>query len=229
MGSFYCNIHLRTQDRQFVEHAWQSYWEGREHAAWVMISPVYGQWVSVFDWRCDQQDTDLLTDLASYLSRAADSVALAFQVQDSALAEYWLFNHGNEVDHYTSNEEYFAATFERPEVTPDSGSYSGFGPDEKESYAGEEDVSDGGNTGLLKTLCNVQTSELELEAILRTPAAIADEILTALASALGINDIWASVGYHYLATEGDTIPGIDKFIRLPANEPVNMQGKSEKE
>ncbi len=64
---------------------------------------------------------------------------------------------------------------------------------------------------------------MELEAILRTPSAIADDILTALASAISINDIWASVGYHYLVTEGDTIPGIDQFSRLPANEPVKRE------
>ena len=217
---------MRTQDRQQVEQAWQQYWQGRADLR-VMVSPAYGQWVSLFDWHCDQRDTDTLTDLAVHVSRSIEGVVLAFQVQDSDLAEYWLFNQGNEVDHYTSNTEYFAAYRERPEVTQESGIYSGAGPDSKEGYPSEDDLSDGGNTGLLKSLSGTESTEMELEAILRTPALIADDILTALASAIGINDIWASVGYHYLATEGNTITGIDQFSRLPPHEPVNTQGVRE--
>jgi len=229
MGSFYSNIHVRIPDRQAIEQAWQSYWAGRGESSWVMVSPAYGGWVSVFDWRCDQQETDVLTDLAAHISRTTDRVVLAFQVQDSDLAEYWLFNHGNEVDHYTSNEEYFAAYAQRPETNPDEGTYSGFGPDVKYGYPSEEDLTDGGNTGLLKTLTETNAAEMELEAILRTPAMIADDILTALASAIGINDTWASLGYHYLVTEGDTIPGIDQFSNLPENQPLNQQRFAERD
>jgi hypothetical protein len=223
MGSFYDNIHVRTNDRTAVEHAWQAYWEGRDDASWAWVSPAYNGWVTLFDWRCDQQDVDVLTDLGAHISRALDAVVLAFQLQDSDLAEYWLFNHGTELDHYTSNNEYFAGYAESPEVTPDTGVYSGFGPDVKAGYPFEEDLSDGGNTEMLKSLTNTDATDIELEAILRTPAEIADDILTALASSIGINDVWASLGYYYLATEGDTITAFDQFRHLPPNEPPKTQ------
>jgi hypothetical protein len=223
MGSFYANIHLRTTERERVLRGWQGYWAGREERAWAWVSPVYGGWVSVFDWRGDAQDTDVLLELAAHLSRELDGVALAFQVQDSELAEYWLFNAGREVDHYTSNADYFAAAAEWPSTTPADGVYSGYGPDSRPGYATEDDLTDGGNTGLLRSLANADVSEVELEAILRTPAYIADDILTALASALGIHDSWAALGYHYLATDGDTILGLDAFSHLPSGEPPNLQ------
>lgn len=215
MGSFYSNIHLLTENRALLERSWESYWEERGEESWVWISPPYGGWISIFDWRCDQQNVDVLTDLASHLSRAVACTALALQVQDSELAEYWLFSAGMEVDHYTSNSEYFAAFSERPETTPEDGIYVGYGPDVKPGYPATEDLSDGGNTQVLKSLTRTLTSDMELEAILRTPAVIADDILTALASAIGINDTWASLGYHYLVTEGDTVPGINQFTHLP--------------
>ncbi len=223
MGSFYANIHLHTAERARVLHAWQGYWAGREEPAWAWVSPVYGGWVSVFDWRTDQPDTDILRELAAHLNHEVAAVALAFQVQNSALAEYWLYNAGHEVDHYTSNSDYFAADAEWPSTTPAEGVFSGFGPDSRAGYATEEDLSDGGNTGLLRSLANVAVSEVELEAILRTPAYIADDILTALASALGIHDSWAALGYHYLTSDDDTIPGRDAFVHLPEGEPPNAQ------
>ena len=222
MGSYYTNINLKSTNRELVERAWMGYWEGREDRSWCLVSPAYHGWISVFDWRCDQGDTDALTDLASYLSHAADCVGLAFQVQDSELAEYWLFNLGTEVDHYTSNAEYFAAYAQPPVTNADEeGIFDGFGPDSRPGYPVQEDLTDGGNTDLLRSLTNDAVSEMELEAILRTPSTIADDILTALASAIGINDSWAAVGYHYLVTESDTISGRDAFTHLPPTEPPN--------
>ncbi|HEY3379520.1 MAG TPA: hypothetical protein VGL77_18750 [Armatimonadota bacterium] len=218
MGAFYDNLHVRTTDRELVEQTWHSYWDGREERSWAWVSPEYGGWVSVFDWRCDQQDADILAELAAHISRETDRPVLAFQVQDSDLAEYWLFNHGHELDHFTSNTDYFAAYAQRADVTPESGVYSGFGPDVKPGYAADEDLSDGGNTELLKSLSGTSVSDIALEAILRTPAEIADDILTALASAIGINDMWASLGYYYLATEGETVIAFEQFHHLPPNE-----------
>lgn len=223
MGSFYDSIHVRTTDRSLVEHAWQSYWEGRGEKSWVWVSPIYNGWVSLYDWRTDQQDVDVLTDMSAHISRVIDGVVLAFQVQDSDLAEYWLFNHGNELDHYTSDSEYFPAYAANPEVTPETGAYSGYGPDTKLGYPTEEDITDGGNTELLKSLTGTDASDVELDAILRTPSVIADDILTALASAIGINDQWASLGYYYLATEGDTISAFEKFLHLPPSEPPRAE------
>ena len=222
MGSFYTNIHLRTPDRELIERGWQSYWDGRQEASWAWVSPVYGGWISVFDYRSDLGDADALQELAAHLSRVADCVAFAFQVQDSDLAEYWLFQHGNALDHYISNTEYVSA-FAQQADPAEGGIYEGFAPDSKPGYAANEDLSDGGKIGLLRSLTGGVASEIELEAILRTPAEVADDILTALASAIGINDTWAAVGYHYLVTEGDTIPGLGTFHHLPANQPPNAQ------
>lgn len=228
MGSFYANIHLHTANRPLIERAWQNYWDERGERSTAYVSPAYNGWVTVFDWRCDHNASDILTDLSQQLSRDAECVALAFNVFDSDMAEYRLFNNGDEVDHYTSNSEYFAAFAQAPEAT-EEGVYSGFGPDSKEGYVFEEDLSDGGNTALLKSLTHTAASDIELDAILRTPARIADDILTALASAIGINDTWASVGYRYIATEGDTIPGIDAFTHLPPNTPPNRERVEERE
>jgi len=222
MGSYYTNIHLLTPNGDLVEHAWTEYWEGRDERSWCWVSPQYNGWTTVFDWRCDQLNTDILVDLASHLSRVADCVGLAFQVQDSELAEYWLFNQGIEVDHYTSNAEYFAAYAQPPVTNADEeGIFTGYGPDSAPGYTTHEDLTDGGNTDLLRSLTRTRISEMELEAILRTPSTIADDILTALASAIGINDTWASIGYHYLVTEGDTVPGIGAFRHLPPGDPPN--------
>jgi hypothetical protein len=225
MGSFYDNLHARTNDRALVERAWQSYWEGRQESICAWVSPAYHGWVSVFDWQCDQQDSVTLTELAAHISRATEGLVLAFQVQDSALAEYWLFNQGNALDHYTSNSAYFAAYEQGADVTPATGVYAGFGPDEKPGYPAQEDMSDGGNSVLLASLTHVD--EMELEAILRTPAVIADDIPTALASAIGINDMWASLGYAYLAAESDTVFGFDQFIHLPPGVPPRQRTRAE--
>jgi hypothetical protein len=109
-------------------------------------------------------------------------------------------------------------------VRAEGGVFAGYGPDSGSGYLGEDDITDGGNAGMLKSLSQTAGSEIELEAILRTPAIIADDILTALASVLGINDIWASVGYHYLVSEGDTIPGMDEFTHLPPDTPPDPRG-----
>lgn len=214
MGAYFNNLHARTTDRAQVDAAWQGYWDGREETSRAWVAPPYGGWVSVYDWRSNQPDTDVLTDLAAHVSRVLDGVVLAFQVQDSALAEYWLFNHGVELDHYTSNSEYFAAYAQRPNVTPETGVYSGYGPDEKPAYAAEEDLSDGGNTELLRSLLGAGVSDVELEAILRSPAYLAEDIITALASALSINDEWAALGYADLVSEGDNITAYEQFHHL---------------
>lgn len=229
MGSFYANIHLRTGEQEAVERAWVAYWAERGETSWAFVSPLYHHWITVFDWRCDQMETDRLTELAAHLSRNTACTGLAFQVQDSALAEYWLFDHGNTVDHYTSNSEYFANYTEPPFTAPGEGIYDGFGPDSGAGYPVNEDLSDGGNLRLLRSLTGTSAGEMELEAILRSPAVIADDILTALASILGINDIWASLGYHYLTTESDTIIGFDSFRHLPPGQPPNLAHRPEKD
>jgi len=226
-GSFYDNIHLRTDNRPQLEQAWQSYWEGRGES-WAWISPVYAGWISVFDWRCDQQDADTLTDLAAYLSRHAECVAVAFQVQNSELAEYWLFNAGDEVDHYTSDSDYFAAYAQRTELAEHEEVYDGYGPDISPGYEMEEDRTDGGNADLMKSLTGSATTSMEIEAILRTPAYIADDILTALASVVNINNSWASLGYRYLFTEGDTVLGFGQFHHLPPGEPPQVVPPAER-
>ena len=228
MGSFYTNIHVRAHDQQLIEHAWQSFWDDREEKSWAWISPRHGGWISLFDYRTDLGDSGVLVELAGHLSRVTDQVTLAFQVQESELAEYWLFHHGKELDHYTSNSE-FTPAYAPPGAPDDEGDFEGFGPDSHAGYADSEDMSDGGNTGLLHSLTGNVASELELEAILRTPAVVADDILTALASAIGIHDSWAAVGYHYLVTEGDTIPGMGAFRHLPADQPPNAERFVEKD
>ncbi len=103
MGSFYSNIHLRVQDRQLVERAWQSYWEGREETSWVMV---------VTRLRAVGQRLRLALRPAGYgwvdrispriFSRRRTASRSPSRCRTAQLAEYWLFNHGNEVDHYTS-------------------------------------------------------------------------------------------------------------------------------
>jgi hypothetical protein len=227
MGAFYSNIHLRTTDRAAVKAAWEGYWceQGETSHAWV--SPPYDGWTTLFDWHTDQIEPDTLRALAAFVSEHTGCTGLAFQVQDSMLAEYWLFNKGREVDHYTSNNEY-VPTFapQSPDADPE-GTFDGFGPDIHAFCAGEADLTDGGNTSLLLALTGARVPDVALEAILRSPADIADDILTALASAVGINDTWAAVGYHYLSTEGDIIPGMTEFHHLPANAPPRKDGVSE--
>lgn len=224
MGAFYSNIHLRTTDRAAVEAAWEAYWYEQGAASRAWVSPPYDGWTTLFDWQTDQMEPDTLRALTSFVSERTACTGLAFQVQDSLLAEYWLFNKGHEVDHYTSNNEY-VPTFapQTPEANPD-GTFDGFGPDTHAFTPGEVDLTDGGNAGLLLALTGARVPDIALDAILRSPAAIADDILTALASALGINDIWAAVGYHALSTEGAIIPGTTEFHHLPAGEPPSQQG-----
>lgn len=229
MGSFYTNIHLRTTERETVERLWAAFWEARGEKSWAWVSPVYHGWVSVFDWQCDQGDTGVLKALSAHCSQALECIALAFQVQDSDLAQYWLFQAGEAVDAYTSNVHYFAAFAEPPETDAETqGIFAGYGRDIKPGYPTDEDVSDGGSPRKLRELVNPAADENELEAILRSPAVVADDILTALASTLGIHDTWAAVGYHYLLTEGDTIPGRDTFRHLPEAAPPHGRTFQEK-
>jgi hypothetical protein len=222
MGAFFTNIHLRTELRPRIEEAWLSYWCARDERSWAWLSPPYGGWTTLFDWRCDQFSPEVLAELAEHMSRSVECPALAFQVFDSDLAEYWLYLGGREMDHYASDGRFASAFARRTDDAQDGGVYDGFGPDSlPNTYPSDEDASTGGNPSMLVSVTGAKIEAMELEAILRTPAYVAEDILTALASAVGINDIWAGVGYHYLVTEGDVILGREQFRHLPPDAAPN--------
>lgn len=223
MGAFFTNIHLRTDERARVERAWLDFWQARDERSWAWVSPVYGGWTSLFDWQCDQFSPSVLTELAAHLSQTGACAALAFQVYDSDLAEYWLYQGGRNLDHYASDGGLAAAFARRGgDEAADGGVFDGYGPDVRATtYPRDEDSTQGGNTGVLLAATGARAEDMELEAILRTPAYVAEDILTALASSLGINDVWAGVGYHYLVTEGDVILGRDQFRHLPPDQAPN--------
>ena len=182
MGNFYTNITLRSHQARVIEVL-----EREERTAYV--TPTVNGCTIVCDEECDEQDTDVLEELAALLSRELSCVTFAVLNHDDDVLIYWLYENGTLSDHYDSAPGYFS---------------------------GDDDEPSGGDAYRLCRAFGVPDQVAEVEDVLRTPSFSEDEhYLFAierhldLIEALGIPLFAAGIGYTYLH-RGETFEGLDR-------------------
>lgn len=104
MGNFYTNYTLRGPSQQAVAAALV----GRS----AIVTPEQDGCVVVFDEESDDQDQEVITGLASRLSRDLGCPVLAVLNHDDDIFWYQLYRSGELADEYDSSPGYFDAATE---------------------------------------------------------------------------------------------------------------------
>jgi hypothetical protein len=104
MGNFYTNYTLRGPTPQAVAAAL----EGRK----AIVTPASSGCVVVFDDASEEQDQQVIDDLAEHLSRTLQCATLAVLNHDDDILRYQLYINGERVDEYDSSPGYFDPTAE---------------------------------------------------------------------------------------------------------------------
>src|SRR6185503_13495471 len=104
MGNFYTNYTLRGPSQQAVAAALA----GRS----AIVTPAQDGCVVVFDEHSDDQDSAVITELASRLSRDLRCPVLAVLNHDDDIFWYQLYLSGELADEYDSSPGYFDASAE---------------------------------------------------------------------------------------------------------------------
>ncbi len=110
MGNFYANYTVRASDPQQVAAALA----GRTAA----VTPVRNDCVVVFDAESENQDIDVISELASQLSGQLSSPVLAVLNHDDDVLWFQLYDKGKLSDEYNSAPSYFDTT---GELSPPAG------------------------------------------------------------------------------------------------------------
>lgn len=185
MGNFYTNITLLGPDQDSVADYLT------QHNRRAYVSPTVNRCTVVYDELCESQDTDVLEELASDLSKRFGCPALAVLNHDDDILWYKLFESGQLTDEYDSSPDYF--------------------DDEAESS-----MPRGGDAQKLCGLFKSEQDVAEVERILRAngPDAylFAFERHEDLAKALGIPTFSVGCGYNYI--EQDELPLGLEFDKL---------------
>jgi hypothetical protein len=125
MGAFYTNITLRGPSQEAAAEAL----EGRE----AYVSPAENGVVVVFDSESEDQSTEVITSLASRLSKQFACPALAVINHDDDVLFYVLYESGVEKDRYDSTPEFEGGDpFARPKGGDAKILCSAFGSDRVE-------------------------------------------------------------------------------------------------
>ena len=184
MGNFYTNITLHSHQARIIELL-----EREDRTAYV--TPTVNGCTVVCDEECDEQDTDVLQELAALLSRELQCPALAVLNHDDDVLLYWLYENGHLADQYDSTPGYFS--------------------DDEE----EDVLPSGGDAHRLCRAFNAMDQVAEVEDVLRTPSFSEDEHYlfaidrhSDLVEALGVPLFSAGLGYTYIAL-GDLPEGLE--------------------
>ncbi len=104
MGNFYTNYMLRGPSQQAVAKAIV----GRK----AVVTPAQNECVVVFDEQSDEQDQEVIGNLAAHLSGQFQCPVLAILNHDDDILWYQLYNNGTLSDQYDSSPGYFDPTAE---------------------------------------------------------------------------------------------------------------------
>lgn len=181
MGNFYTNYTLRGPSQQAVVAALA----GRS----AIVTPAQDGCVVVFDEQSDDQDSAVITELASRLSRELRCPVMAVLNHDDDIFWYQLYLSGELADEYDSSPGYFDPT-------------------------AEPSAPAGGDA---QKLCSAfdATSVAEVDSILRKSSfdeggyTFAVERHTDLARALGIPTFGVGAGFRYVS-DGELPEGLDE-------------------
>jgi hypothetical protein len=138
VGSFFTNLHVKTEHLEGLEEALRDI-VCRD----AYVSTPLNGWVTVYDATTEEQDLAELHRLAQAISAAWETTVLGFLVIDSDVLCYVLYDCGRAQDEYNSKPDYF-------EVVPEA---------ERQRVAGRPDV--------LARFCLPGTSAQRLENLLR--------------------------------------------------------------
>jgi hypothetical protein len=181
MGNFYVNYTLRGPDQQAVAVELA----GRAS----IVTPEQNGCVVVFDEESEEQNQEVIAELASRLSERFNCPLLAVLNHDDDILKYQLFLNGDLVDEYDSTPGYFGDDDDEAEEENDES------PSIREP--------EGGNA---KLLCETfgANSVSKVEGILRKPSlgeegyVFAFERHTDLAAALGISEFGVGTSFSAL-------------------------------
>lgn len=195
MGNFYTNYTLRGPSQQAVATALA----GRS----AIVTPAQDGCVVVFDEQSDEQDSAVITELASRLSRELHCPVLAVLNHDDDVFWYQLYLSGELADKYDSSPGYFDA-------------------------AAEPSAPVGGDP---QKLCSAfgSAAVAEVESILRKSSfddggyTFAVERHTDLARALGIPSFAVGAGFRN-ASDGELPEGLDEDGILRVGESASSGG-----
>ena len=171
MGMFFTNIHLKTDKRDQIIDTIKE----EDSVDNFFISPVLDGWVSVYD-EAEVDATENVYNLASELSGKLGCKAIVFDVYDSDICKYQLYDNGEVKDKYNSNPDYFEPTSQ----------------EEKERLKG--------NPELLLPLCLQEIKVEDLRKILDDNYPSEEKRVEDLAKTLGIKN--ATCSYNFLQSEG---------------------------
>jgi hypothetical protein len=178
MGNFYTNVTLHGSDQNSIAE----YLTQQNRTAYV--SPTVNNCTVVYDEQCEAQDTDILEELASDLSKRFGCPALAVLNHDDDILWYKLFEAGRLTDEYDSCPDYFDAEAE------------------------ELSMPKGGDAQKLCSVFGSAQNAAEVERVLRAPNpdayVFAVERHEELVKALGIPTFSVGCGYNYI--EQDELP-----------------------
>jgi hypothetical protein len=177
MGSFYVNITVRgpTQDQLL------NYLVSQDRNAYV--SPTVNEFTVIWDEEIDEQNIEIISSLASKVSKHYHCPALAFLNHDDDILWYQLYEAGKLTDQYDSTPGYFD---EDADPSPPSG----------------------GNASILCEAFAIPLNIGRVEAILRKSCfddggyVFALDRHRDLANAIGMPSFSVGLGYSYL-DEGD--------------------------
>ncbi|MDB6024231.1 MAG: hypothetical protein JWM68_454 [Verrucomicrobiales bacterium] len=195
MGNFYTNYTLRGPSQQAVASALA----GRS----AIVTPTQDGCVVVFDEQSDGQDSAVITELASRLSRELRCPVLAVLNHDDDIFWYHLYLNGKLADEYDSSPGYFDAS-------------------------AEPSAPAGGDA---QKLCSAfgAASVAEVESVLRKSSfdeggyTFAVERHTDLVRALGIPSFGVGAGFRYVA-DGELPEGLDDEGMLRVGESESSGG-----
>ena len=192
MGSFLTNYQVRSDDAAAVRDAVIPLVQSRAY-----VSPPKNGWVTIYDEKSDEQNDAVLRKMAMRLSQTLKTSVFAFLVHDSDILAYWLYRGGDLIDEFDSDPEYFG---------------------KRVNEATRARVR--GNTDALLPLCVSGTTREQIDAVLHDPdggPVFAEELLTELATLLGIDEARVGVGFRYFNDEGsELLPDIAEFEPIGA-------------
>lgn len=113
MGNFYVNYTLRGPDQKSVAEVLA----GRS----AIVTPLHDNYVVVFDEESDQQNHEVIAELASELSGQLNCPLLAMLNHDDDILWYQLYLNGELVDEYNSTPGYFNASDEESAMAGPTG------------------------------------------------------------------------------------------------------------
>ena len=154
----------------------------------AIVTPAQNGCVVVFDEESEEQDTDVITLLASRLSRQLRCPVLALLNHDDDILAYWLYISGELADEYDSSPGYFDPA---AEVSPPAG-------------------------GDAQKVCNAfgANAVAEVESVLRKVPRddefyFADDRHRDLARLLGVPLFVVGAGFRYVS-QGELPEGLDE-------------------